>query len=443
MRSRWLADLAPPTFAAVAEGAWIAIVAAAVVAPIGGPGPLGSLLPTVAAALIGAIAAQLLPSGGGRAAVLLGVALAVVVGGAYVGQALGVASATGPAPAALYPVLGFAVLRGAAQGDPTAGSHAIDTLVRRSPALLGGAWVLGLVVSGEGRLAFTAAAAGASLAFVLAAALGLGTARLAALPPETREQLRGNNAWLGMVVVVVGCALAVALPLSAVLGQPIGMLAGGVAGIATALILGIAGGLMSVIVFVVDLVAGLIRGLFNITPPPTTQAPTEQTPQQPGITGGSEPTNPVLEGLIGVIVIVGLIALAFYLARRWQGARREAADATDPSEQRSIHLDARPGLPPIRMPRRLRDLLAPHDALDAYQRLLDDWSVTPGLARDPAETPADHARRLRSAGAGAPALDLLAADYQLSRFGGVTLSSAEERRAIGRWRRLRRHRAPS
>jgi len=34
-------------------------------------------------------------------------------------------------------------------------------------------------------------------------------------------------------------------------------------------------------------------------------------------------------------------------------------------------------------------------------------------------------------------VDLLAADYALARFGGTTLTRAEHRRALERWRRLR------
>jgi hypothetical protein len=34
-------------------------------------------------------------------------------------------------------------------------------------------------------------------------------------------------------------------------------------------------------------------------------------------------------------------------------------------------------------------------------------------------------------------LDLLAADFQLARWGGRRLSGAEDRRAIGRWERFR------
>jgi hypothetical protein len=35
-------------------------------------------------------------------------------------------------------------------------------------------------------------------------------------------------------------------------------------------------------------------------------------------------------------------------------------------------------------------------------------------------------------------LDLLAADYALARYGDVALSAGEDRRAVGRWRLLRR-----
>ena len=52
-------------------------------------------------------------------------------------------------------------------------------------------------------------------------------------------------------------------------------------------------------------------------------------------------------------------------------------------------------------------------------------------------TPAEHARRLRDDGVGALGLDLLAADYALARFGGVSLGDREDRRAVGRWRHLR------
>ncbi len=60
------------------------------------------------------------------------------------------------------------------------------------------------------------------------------------------------------------------------------------------------------------------------------------------------------------------------------------------------------------------------------------------MRREPGETPAEHAARLRGTGWGTLALDLLAADYGLVRFGGTRLSEAEDRRGIQRASLLRR-----
>ncbi len=69
--------------------------------------------------------------------------------------------------------------------------------------------------------------------------------------------------------------------------------------------------------------------------------------------------------------------------------------------------------------------------------LLADINRHPELRREPAETPSEHAARLREAGASGLALDLLAADYALVRDGGRILSPHEDRRAVDRWRTLR------
>jgi hypothetical protein len=93
---------------------------------------------------------------------------------------------------------------------------------------------------------------------------------------------------------------------------------------------------------------------------------------------------------------------------------------------------------PTRRFRRRRASPDPSTAVEAYVRLLDDLDRRPDARRETAETPAAHAARLRATGAADLSLDLLAADYALARFGGVELSSAEDRRAVERWRRLRR-----
>ena len=80
---------------------------------------------------------------------------------------------------------------------------------------------------------------------------------------------------------------------------------------------------------------------------------------------------------------------------------------------------------------------APVDAAGAYRAALEALATDPFTRRAPGETPIFHARRLRGDGAGGLGLELLAADYQLVRFGGIGLSGAEERRAMMRWRLIR------
>jgi len=131
--------------------------------------------------------------------------------------------------------------------------------------------------------------------------------------------------------------------------------------------------------------------------------------------------------------------LVLVLARIW--SRRSGPTIDDLDEirliDRGIESDAlRP--PRWRLGLGLRSGPEPRDAVDAYLRLLRDLESRPTVRREPAETPAAHAARLRTEGAADLSLDLLAADYALARFGGVELSAAEELRAVGRWRRLRR-----
>ena len=73
--------------------------------------------------------------------------------------------------------------------------------------------------------------------------------------------------------------------------------------------------------------------------------------------------------------------------------------------------------------RRWRRRLEPANAAEAYVALLADLDGRPGVRRDEAETPREHAARLRASGADL-SLDLLAADYALVRDGGRTLSRA-------------------
>ena len=213
---------------------------------------------------------------------------------------------------------------------------------------------------------------------------------------------------------------------------------GGIVGLAVTGVVLVAGGIVGVLVLVADVIVSVLRSLLpavstTARPPASRPVPTQQP--LPIVGSGS---NDILEPIVTVALVIGLIALAWFFAHRWQGRRRGAGPGNAVTERRSIVLDVRATLPSLPLPQRRTRLVGPKDALEAYPRLLDDWSSMPAQARRPTETPAAHAARLRADGAGAAALDLLVADFQLARFGAVPLTPAEDQRAVRRYHRLRR-----
>jgi hypothetical protein len=151
-------------------------------------------------------------------------------------------------------------------------------------------------------------------------------------------------------------------------------------------------------------------------------------------------TQVVTVGFGGLILAIAVAAI-LVLAAAWM-RRQRPDDDEDVFETRTIDRNVGP-MPPRRRPRPWRRTVRPSDAVAAYLALLRDLRPHEELNRRPAETPAEHARRLRDELDGLAASDrlavsLLAADYALDRFGGVGLPSREHRRAVRRWWRLRR-----
>jgi hypothetical protein len=443
MRSRWLADAVPPLCGGMAEAGWIGVYAAAVGAPATGAGPDGNLALVLVAALTGVLAGRLLPFGFLRPAAILGLTVLAVAVGAVISEATGLVSTTA-LRLATEMLLGVAVLRGAAAGSPDAGAEAIEGAVRLSPALIGGGWLLGLWLAGEARAAFIDQAFVATILFIVAAAIGLGTARLQALAADA-QQAGTNRAWLALVLLVVGSVVLVALPVANLIGLPVAR------GLATALIgipLGVAGSIVGAIGTVAATIAAILTGLLQtvVSTPSVLPAPSAPpaTPEPVPIPAtGGDASAELVQLVLGAVLIVVLLALAAYLAYRWQGRRRRPRRIFDVVERRSIAFDLSAiGLPDLGIVARLRSALTPRDALQAYPRLLDDWAAPHPWARRPSETPAAHARRLRRQRDGELALDLLVADYELARFGAVRLSAPEDRRAVARWHRLRAKKAP-
>jgi Domain of unknown function (DUF4129) len=443
MRLRWLADSVPPVFGGLAEAGWIGVYAAAVGAPATGAGPSGNLGLVVLAALTGVAASRLLPFNLLRPAAILVLALLAVAAGTLISEAAGLVS-TSALRLATEMLLGLAVLRGAAAGNPDAGPRAIDGVVRLSPALVGGGWLLGLWLAGEARAEFVDAAFVATILFIVAAAIGLGTARLQALAADAH--LPGTNrAWLALVGLVVGSVVLVALPVASLIGLPF---ARGVATVLIGIPIGFAGSIIGAIGTVAATVAAILVALLQsvVGTPSALPAPSRPAgaPQPlPIPTHGADASAELFRLLLGASLIAVLIGLAVYLAYRWQGRRRTPRRVIDVPERRSIAFDPSAiGLPALGITARLRAPRPPRDALQAYPRLMDDWSAPHPWARRPSETPAAHARRLRQEGEGDLGLDLLVADYELARFGGVRLTAPEDRRAVARWGRLRARHAP-
>ena len=171
-----------------------------------------------------------------------------------------------------------------------------------------------------------------------------------------------------------------------------------------------------------------------------TRGPFAQTLPDPGAAGGGgqgvpSPIEQMVTVSLGGLVLLGLVVGVLVLVALWM--RRVTPPVPGVEEERWIDMT---GGPPDRRRRRwwLRARSEPTNAVAAYVALVDDLDRHAHVRREPAETPAEHAARLRAIGRSRLSLDLLAADYALARYGGLALAPHEDRRAIGRWRMLRR-----
>ncbi len=435
MRSRLPAELAdrllsalPAGATAIAEGTWLAVVYAATSLGLHDPLELG-LWSFAIAAGAGLLVARRGPPD--RVATL--VAAAAVLAGAagwlvderassLLGQgAAGAALATHPAGW----LLGVAVWRGARHPDPASDDLVVGSLLRWGIAGLALPWLVGWNL-GASRASFAAEALPATLAFVAAGLVAVGLTRLDALGRATELNWRRNRAWLALLIGAVALVVVIGLPSALLLGASsevlVRVLLGPLVGAGEAGLGEIAAGL---------------GGPGIPTNPPV--MPPGQTP------GPAGPIGPVVPSWVGPALSLALLVLAtsaVVLARRRLGHVRPTVPPPLRlprfEERRFLRPAAAIRLPSLHLPRlRLGGASRPSSASEAYLRLIAELDA-PGLVRVPTETPAAHARRLRTNGAGALVLDLLAADFELEHYGGVRLSPAEVRRAISRSLRLRR-----
>ena len=442
-------EVVPTVLALLAEAAWITIVAGMLQAFTLHPPTLGYpwFLLTACAGLL---AARLLEARGVERAPTVIAVLAIATGA--VGWLLApdvreilATQGFGALGRAIAANIGgwlgaLAFVRGVAHARLPADPYRIGNMLGIAIPGLAAIAILGGMVSEPSRGRFLAEAQGEAIVFLLAGIAALALARLGLVATGAAVDWRRNPAWVALLLVLLGATALLSVAVSVAAGPFIVMGLGAL--LTPLLVVGFFVGFdrRSVTILLLSVLgtvaAAAILQLFasnNANPPPT--PPSGGVPTDPAATA----TTPVVLGVLGIVLGIAVIAV-LVLARLW--LRRERDEEPDVPETREIDRgEWDDGMRPRRRGRFARRA-RPSDAVAAYRALLEDLEGYPALRREPGETPVEHAARLRAAGRGDLALELLAADYGLARFGAVDLTPREHRRALARAAALRR-RLPS
>jgi hypothetical protein len=429
--------LVPEVLVILAEAAWISVVGGLIEEFSLHSPELG--IPALALVVAaGAVAARTLgPRAGPRwpfVAFGLVVAAAMVgwlaSGAARASLGEGIGPALGAHPGGL--LAGVAMLRGFAHARlPPAESTLTHMLAVGAPGLAFAALVGGII--GEPfRSEFLGNTLAASILFVGCTVLALAFARLGAIGDDQGLDWRHNPIWLALTLGLLIGAIALSLPLASVAGTVIAALIG--FSIGPLLVIGLMSGLDRAgrrVLLLLAILVGVVwvRSLFG-----NAIAPQKALPSVPGQGTPDDSASQIATIGLGGLLLLGLVALILILAALWMRRSRPVDDLVE--ETRTFDRGGAEALWFGRR-RRRRRRVHPTNAAEAYVALLADLEGRPGVRRDEAETPREHAARLRASGTDL-SLDLLAADYALVRDGGRMLSAREDRRAINRWRSLRR-----
>ncbi len=441
MRSSWSADRVLALLAAASlEAAWLTLAYLALQWLAGTHQQhLG-----IAHLAIAAIAGLFLGRGlRGRspavyAGVLVVVAILVAIAGIWLASAprLSVpdlAAATTANPAGW--LLGIGVLRGSVHADLDDEAGHVERRLNAGLAGLAVFWLFATTSGLIGAEAFRSAAFSATLTSVSAGLLSLGLARLIELRVEGVDRA-ARRRWLVMLVAVSGAVLLIGIPLAALLGVPVSAALAGVAGPLAPLLL------LAIALIVVPL--GLLAELLHRLLPPMAGVPFPSLPPISGL--GSSPSQPAstpgfmldLSWVIWVILAIGagliLLWIASLLRRPVLDGEADLDAEVRETEPIGDGLLPRLPRPQIRLRRPRRRV--PRTAPEAY-RLVLALLVGGAEERRAGETPHEHAHRIAPTVVG-PIVGRLAADYQLTAFAGRSLTAAEERRALDRWRRVER-----
>ncbi len=443
---RWSSalELLPAALDATVEASWLALLYLVLqVVPSGAPAYLG-IAQLALGAVAGLLVARRIRSSGIRAvSVLVTAVLAGTVGWAL-DPAVGATLTHGALGSALGThapgwIAALAVARGAAHREVADDDLVVARILGLGLAALPVPWLLAQAAPHYAHGPYVSSAFVATFTFVTSALLALAVNRLRALGAAEGFDWRRNRSWLGLLVGIVAGAAVVGLPAAFVLGVPVQVALEAVLGpfaiVLTAMAL--------VIAFPILAVLETVRSaLIHPATPPLTSG------SSPAVATAASPSSSaapvaVIIAATAVLAIVVVVALAWWLGRAW--TNRAILEPDGAAEQRQIIVD-RAALT-MRLPRlgfaERRTSRTPRDAVEAYRDLLGRLARSDerhpdarARGRGPDETPARHAARLRDEGSGRLALDLLAADYELARYGERQLSAGEQRRALSRWHRL-------
>ncbi len=439
MRWSWPAELLPSALDALAEGSllWVGYVALASLGS--GRARLGPLEFVLVAAL-GAVASRWAASEHARRLLLPTLALAAAVVG-WVADPLVRATLVGPDPAAALArhlpgwLLGLALLRGAAHTDPADDDRVTSALLAVGVPALAIPWLLPAV---NHRPDLAAPVLLGSLVFVASGLLAIAFGRLQALGLAPHES-RGGRAWTMVAVTITVSMSGLAIGAALFLGTPIQLLVAAALGPAARLLALLLAWLALLVATIWTAIATIVGSVHLPGAGPATGGggtppglvPVSSVPPR----GAPPPLVPVLMVLAASLALGLLIRYrrVFSSPRPWKPERGAEERVFVPPR---MALDLRlPGRRPrLRLPHRPAAL----DAAGAYLRVLAELARHPDLRRGVAETPAAHARRIRGRGLSDAAFGLLAADFELVRYGDRTLSDRETRRGLARAQRLRR-----
>lgn len=431
-----------PAAQSLAEGAWLAVLYAALQAASGEVAHLGPI--ELGAVALGGMAWGRRRRWTSPVADAIGLPLLALVAGTFgwlLDPDVRVALVEGDPVGALSLHLpgwlaAAAFWRGEAHRVRDDDADTQDRLVRWAVPALAIPWLIGYASTG-GQLEddFTAAAFVGTIFFSGAAFSALGLARLEAMRMATGSDWRGNRSWPFMIVGMALALTAFAVPAAALLGIPERSLLATVVGPLQTLILLVV--LLSAPIFILaaaiaDLLAGLLPEDFRIdglTLPSFTFSDTQPTSDLPLI---------ILTVLVAAVFLFDFLAL---VALAWLGFRdrRRRADPTEAAfEERSIVVpdssasgQTRAAAAPSRR------FIPADDATGAYLAALAALAADGRWPRRQHETPAAHLVRTREEGLEGPSFGRLSAAYQLARYGPRPLGGREQKRAPGRLNALR------